>query len=77
MLRTQTEDKTNGQNYTSKVAYTIIERKGEAKPLWLRVGRAYTNRDGSLNIVLDAMPTNGRLQVRDYQPRPTDRIEAA
>jgi hypothetical protein len=33
------------------------------------VGAAFVNRDGSLNVRLDAMPVNGELQIRDYQPR--------
>jgi hypothetical protein len=35
----------------------------------VRVGAAFVNRDGSLNVRLDAMPVNGELQIRDYQPR--------
>lgn len=52
---------------TKRVAYTVIER-GEGKSFWLRVGTAFENRDGSLNVVLDAIPVNGRLQIREYQP---------
>jgi hypothetical protein len=52
---------------TKRVAYTIIER-GEGKSFWLRVGTAFENRDGSLNVYLDAIPINGRLQIREYQP---------
>lgn len=52
---------------TKRVAYTIVER-GEGKSFWLRVGNAFENRDGSLNVFLDAIPINGRLQIREYQP---------
>lgn len=52
---------------TKRVAYTIVER-GEGKNFWLRVGTAFENRDGSLNVYLDAIPVNGRLQIREYQP---------
>jgi hypothetical protein len=31
---------------------------------WPVIGRAYENADGSINIYLDALPTNGKLQVR-------------
>jgi hypothetical protein len=27
------------------------------------------NRDGSMNVTLDALPTNGKLHVRDFTPR--------
>lgn len=52
---------------TKRVAYTVVER-GEGKSFWLRVGTAFENRDGSLNVYLDAIPVNGRLQIREYQP---------
>lgn len=50
-----------------KVVYVITER-GE-KSYWTRIGVAYTNRDGSLNIKLDAVPVSGTMQVRDWTPR--------
>ncbi len=51
-----------------KVVYTIVQRARDGKKFWLRIGAAFTNRDGSLNVHLDAMPVNGQLQIRDYQP---------
>lgn len=62
-----------------RVAYTVIER-GEGKSYWLRVGTAFENRDGSLNVYLDAIPVNGRLQIRQYPPddeRDTTQTNAA
>lgn len=50
-----------------KVAYVITERNEKA--YWTRIGVAFTNRDGSLNVKLDALPTGGTLQIRDYEPR--------
>jgi len=50
-----------------KVVYTITER-GD-KSFWTRIGVAYVNRDGSLNVKLDAMPVSGSLHVRDWTPR--------
>jgi len=54
------------KNY--KVVYTIVERRRDKKKFWLRIGAAFPNRDGSLNVHLDATPVNGQLQIRDYQP---------
>jgi hypothetical protein len=48
--------------------YTVIN-KGEGKDVWLRVGSAFENRDGSTSVLLDALPVGGRLQIREYQPR--------
>ena len=50
-----------------KVVYTLTER-GD-KSYWTRIGVAYVNRDGSLNLKLDAMPTNGTMHVRDWTAR--------
>ena len=50
-----------------KIVYAITER-GE-RTYWTRIGVAYTNRDGSLNVKLDAVPVNGTMQVRDWTPR--------
>ena len=56
----------SGKNF--KVVYTIVERQKDKRKFWLRIGAAFTNRDGSLNVHLDAVPTNGQLQIRDYRP---------
>jgi len=51
-----------------KVVYTIVDRQRDGKKFWLRIGAAFENRDGSMNVLLDAMPTNGQLQIREYRP---------
>lgn len=45
--------------------YTIIQSNENGKDFWLRVGTAFINRDGSLNVVLNALPINGRLHIRE------------
>jgi hypothetical protein len=59
-------DQQNGQQTQPKRkdVYTIIERD-DAKPFWLKIGAAFANRDGSINIKLNALPVNGVLHVRD------------
>jgi hypothetical protein len=54
-----------------KAVYTVIERlDGETKrSFWVRIGAAFTNRDGSYTVKLDALPVNGMLQVRDWTTR--------
>ncbi len=44
--------------------YAIVEGAGD-KNRWLECGVAFTNRDGSLNVLLNALPVNGRLQLRE------------
>jgi hypothetical protein len=45
-------------------AYNIIKREG-GKNIWSRVGSAFKNRDGSMNIFLDAFPIGGKIQIRE------------
>lgn len=55
---------TNGKAKMLTV-YTIVDKEGQQKSFWVRVGTAFVNRDGSLNVYLDAMPTNGKLHIRE------------
>ena len=50
-----------------RVVYAIVERR--EKKFWSRIGAAFQNQDGSVNVLLDALPMNGELQIRDAQPR--------
>jgi hypothetical protein len=50
-----------------KVCYVITERND--KSYWNRIGVAFINKDGSLNVKLDALPIGGQMQIRDYEPR--------
>lgn len=51
-----------------RAVYAVVQ-KPEGKDVWLRVGSAFENRDGSTTVLLDAVPIGGKLQIRDYQPR--------
>ncbi len=37
---------------------------------WVRAGSAVVNRDGSINVYLDALPLDGKLHMRDVVPPP-------
>lgn len=52
-----------------KAVYVIIERGEGQKPYWNRVGVAFVNRDGSLNVLLDFPVGATKLHVRDFPPR--------
>jgi hypothetical protein len=54
-----------------KDVYAIYESRtaGRDRSRWVRVGVAFDNKDGSLNVLLDALPLSGRLQIRN---RPSD-----
>ena len=50
-----------------KIVYVISNRND--KSYWNRVGVAFVNNDGSINVKLDAVPVSGELQIRDYVQR--------
>ncbi len=50
-----------------KIAYVITQRND--RNFWNRVGVAFVNKDGSINVKLEAVPVNGEIQIRDYQPK--------
>ena len=60
-----------------KGVYVIIENEKLEKSFWKRVGTAFTNRDDSVNIILDALPLNGKLQVRELTEREDGREREA
>lgn len=47
-----------------KEVYTIVENDS-GKDFWIRVGVAFQNKDGSLNVRLNCLPVNGTLHIRD------------
>lgn len=60
--------------------FTISEyQAGEPsdKDRWLRIGIGFINRDDSINVVLDALPVNGRLHLRKRVPASKMKKEAA
>jgi hypothetical protein len=58
-----------------KIVYVISER-GQ-KSYWNRIGAAFVNHDGSINVKLDAVPVSGELQIRDYVAREDTSIPVA
>ena len=60
-------DANGGPNGRKPLAvYAVLDRKDGGKPYWMKIGAAFTNRDGSLTAVLDAFPSStNRLQIRE------------
>lgn len=46
-----------------------MENEKSGKTYWMRIGTAFSNADGSTNILLDALPVNRKLHVRDLDER--------
>ena len=55
-----------------KYVYAIV-KNGE-KNFWVKIGVAFVNKDGSLNVRLNAFPVNGEMNIRD--PKPKDTVPA-
>lgn len=50
-----------------KIVYVITKR--DKKSYWNRIGVAFVNQDGSLNVKLEAVPVSGEMHIRDFNPR--------
>lgn len=64
-----TKQKTEEIKRTKRLAvYTIVSRGTEDnKDFWQRIGSAFLNKDGSINVVLNALPVNGKLHIREQK----------
>jgi hypothetical protein len=50
-----------------KIVYVVFDRNSRRNSS--RIGVAFVEADGSMNVKLDAIPLSGELQIRDYVPR--------
>lgn len=48
----------------SKQAVYTVTKDEHGNTAWKRVGSAWANRDGSLNVYLDMLPFDGKLHIR-------------
>ncbi len=59
--------KTNQTMKPTFSVYTVEEREGQDS-FWLKIGAAFVHKDGKgYNLVLQALPTDGRLVLREYK----------
>ncbi len=57
----------SGNGRRPLAVFAVIDRENRPS-IWIRVGSAFTNRDGSINLVLDAFPIgSNRLQIREQR----------
>ena len=47
--------------------FSIRGDKGSS--IWVRAGSAWVNKDGSMNVLLDVLPLDGKLHVREAGDR--------
>jgi hypothetical protein len=55
-------------NSNRKRVLVPVERDG--KTWWLRAGAGFVNKDQSINLYLDVLPVNGKLQIREWDDAP-------
>jgi len=60
----------------SHTCFTVRSRGEGNKPFWAPIGSAWTNRDGSFTIRLDALPIDGEIVVHLRKERDSE-AEAA
>jgi|YNPBryantNP2012_1023418.scaffolds.fasta_scaffold227139_1 hypothetical protein len=54
---------------THKV-YQVLDRGEDKKSFWCELGVGFENRDGSINLILNATPVDGKVQVRRLEQQP-------
>lgn len=60
----------------SKPVYDVfvVDDRGEDQDaFWIKVGAAFAHKDNDgMNLVLQALPTNGRLVLRRFKEKPEE-----
>lgn len=57
-------------------AYAVQDARKGGKSYWTRIGRLFPHDDAKgYDLVLNALPTNGRIVIRQEEPR--DETESA
>lgn len=56
-------------NGNSRPKEVFMIKEGKERSYWTRIGVAFVNKDGSLNVRLDSLPLDGKLHIRDPKPR--------
>jgi hypothetical protein len=60
-----TQNGTEAQEKVPSLDVYHISEKEDGKHVWTKVGVALINQDGSINVFLDALPVDGKLQIRE------------
>ncbi len=48
-----------------RLAVFSIRTGAKGGSIWVRAGSAFVNKDNSLNVLLDVLPIDGRLHLRE------------
>ena len=62
----------NTKNIPTHKLYQIRDRGEDRKSVWTEVGVGFTNRDGSINLLFNAIPLSGKVQLRTFERKEVD-----
>lgn len=68
-METNVSEETYQEGKRKLVLCPIAPKDPTKKTLWVRMGTAFVNKDNSINLYLNGLPVNGKLQVRDFDER--------
>ncbi len=54
----------SGQRWDAMMVREYQDNQGQPRSFWTKIGAAFTNRDGSIGIQLDALPMDGRIVLQ-------------
>ena len=57
------------KNNIIKDVYAIVSNGKDEKGYWVKIGVAFTNKDGSLSVILNCLPLDGKLHIRDRKEK--------
>lgn len=61
----------NSNNKPSHTVYSIREVNKDQKDQWNKIGVAFAHNDSKgFSIRLEALPLDGKLTLRQYEPKP-------
>ena len=60
---------TNSNNKPTHEIFHIRSRGDDKKAEWTKVGVAFKNKDDSLNLIVNLLPVDGKLQVREIKEK--------
>jgi len=69
LMRLLKSSPTRKEGQGMKDIYTIINNGKDKKGFWLKIGVAFENQDGSLNVALNCLPLDGKLHIRDRKDK--------
>lgn len=50
-----------GQRFDAMMVEEYVDNQGQGRSKWTKVGAAFTNKDGSIGVQLNAFPINGKV----------------